>query len=118
MTRIALFPGSFDPVTIGHEEIIRRGIALFDQVVVALGTNSAKRYLFTEDERMEMLKLVTLTLGSEIVKASILSSFFYPAFKVRKFYKYLLIYFLFFNLLLKLDKLYFFILYVLVMLLL
>ena len=46
MTRIALFPGSFDPFTNGHLDVVRRGIGLFDQVIVAIGTNSSKqRYL-------------------------------------------------------------------------
>lgn len=57
MQRIAVFPGSFDPITLGHVEIIERGTAFFDKVIVALGTNSKKQYLFTEDQRMEMLKL-------------------------------------------------------------
>ena len=46
MTRIALFPGSFDPFTNGHLDVVRRGMGLFDQVIVAIGTNSSKqRYL-------------------------------------------------------------------------
>ena len=49
MPRIALFPGSFDPFTNGHLDIVRRGIRLFDEVIVALGTNSSKqRYLPVE----------------------------------------------------------------------
>ncbi len=52
----ALFPGSFDPVTIGHEEIVKRGLSFFDEVIVAIGINSQKKYLFTEEERMEMLR--------------------------------------------------------------
>ncbi len=54
--RIALFPGSFDPVTKGHEEIIHRGMRMFDKVIVAIGINSHKSYLFTVEERMEMLR--------------------------------------------------------------
>ena len=49
MPRIALFPGSFDPFTTGHLDIVRRGLGLFDEIVVALGTNSTKqRYLPAE----------------------------------------------------------------------
>lgn len=55
--RKALFPGSFDPVTVGHVEIVRRGLALFDEVIVAIGENSAKKYLFSLEERLEMLRL-------------------------------------------------------------
>lgn len=51
----ALCPGSFDPVTYGHLDVIERAAALFDEVVVAVGRNSAKNYLFTADERVEML---------------------------------------------------------------
>lgn len=54
--RKALFPGSFDPVTVGHVEIVKRGLALFDEVIVAIGENSAKKYLFTLEERLSMLK--------------------------------------------------------------
>lgn len=57
MERIALFPGSFDPVTLGHVEIIERGTNIFDKVIVALGTNSSKKYRFTEAQRLEMLHL-------------------------------------------------------------
>jgi pantetheine-phosphate adenylyltransferase len=53
----ALFPGSFDPITEGHVEIIRRGRALFDEIVVAIGVNSQKQYFFSLEERMEMLRL-------------------------------------------------------------
>lgn len=55
--RIAVFPGSFDPITSGHEEIVRRGIQIFDEIIVAIGVNSSKKYLFTLKERLEMLAL-------------------------------------------------------------
>ena len=42
----ALFPGSFDPITLGHYDIIKRGVHLFDEVVVAIGINSEKNYMF------------------------------------------------------------------------
>ena len=53
--RRAACPGSFDPVTNGHIDIISRASALFDEVVVAVGVNKAKNRLFTPEERMEML---------------------------------------------------------------
>ena len=49
--RIAVFPGSFDPVTIGHTDIINRGLNLFDEIVIAIGINSAKNYLFDLEQR-------------------------------------------------------------------
>lgn len=52
----ALFPGSFDPVTLGHIELIARGAAVFDEIVVAVGVNSLKKYLFSEEERVEMVR--------------------------------------------------------------
>jgi pantetheine-phosphate adenylyltransferase len=55
--KIALFPGSFDPITAGHVEIIRRGRSIFDRIIVAIGVNSQKQYLFNLEERMEMLRL-------------------------------------------------------------
>ncbi|MEM7368893.1 MAG: pantetheine-phosphate adenylyltransferase [Bacteroidota bacterium] len=53
----AIFPGSFDPITQGHVEIVLRGRAIFDEIIVAIGVNSQKRYLFSLEERMEMLRL-------------------------------------------------------------
>ncbi len=55
----ALIPGSFDPVTVGHEEFIARAAALFDSVIVCVCDNSAKNCMFTPEERYEFLKLVT-----------------------------------------------------------
>jgi pantetheine-phosphate adenylyltransferase len=49
--RIAVFPGSFDPVTIGHTDIINRGLNLFDEIAIAIGINSAKQYLFDQQQR-------------------------------------------------------------------
>jgi len=56
MTRIALYPGSFDPPTKGHEDLVRRSLALADQVIVAIATNGAKHPLFTVEERLGMLR--------------------------------------------------------------
>ena len=57
--RIAIYPGSFDPVTKGHMDIIRRAATLFDELVIGVLNNSAKSPLFTPDERVTMLKMVT-----------------------------------------------------------
>lgn len=54
----AIIPGSFDPITYGHEDIIRRGIALFDDVIVAVAKNPEKTPIFDEAERCEMIKEV------------------------------------------------------------
>jgi pantetheine-phosphate adenylyltransferase len=62
MTRIALYPGSFDPPTRGHEDLIRRSLALADRVVVAVAANSAKQPLFSVEERLAMLRSA---VGSE-----------------------------------------------------
>ena len=56
MKRIAIYPGSFDPVTNGHIDIVKRGIKLFDTIVVAILLNPNKKVLFSVDERIEMLK--------------------------------------------------------------
>lgn len=59
MTKIAVCPGSFDPVTYGHLDIIHRASMLFDKVIVAVSVNSQKNTSFTADERVEMIKKVT-----------------------------------------------------------
>lgn len=56
MAVLALFPGSFDPFTQGHEAILRRVLPLFDKVVVAVGVNSEKQYMFSVEERMERIR--------------------------------------------------------------
>ena len=57
--RIAIFPGSFDPITVGHEDIIARASKMFDQLIVAIGTNSTKRYHFSLEKRKQMIEEVT-----------------------------------------------------------
>jgi len=54
--RVAIYPGSFDPVTNGHIDIVRRGRTLFDEIIVAILHNPSKQGLFSIDERMQMLK--------------------------------------------------------------
>ena len=56
MAVLALFPGSFDPFTVGHEAILRRMLPLFDKVVVAVGVNSEKKYMFSVEERLERIR--------------------------------------------------------------
>ena len=60
--KIAVCPGSFDPVTHGHMDIIRRAARMFDQVVVVVLTNVSKKPLFSREERVELLKRVTAEL--------------------------------------------------------
>ena len=52
----ALFPGSFDPLTLGHYDIIKRGVELFDEVIVAIGINSDKKYMFSLEERKQFIE--------------------------------------------------------------
>jgi pantetheine-phosphate adenylyltransferase len=52
----AIFPGSFDPLTLGHYDIIKRGLPLFDEVIVAIGVNSDKKYMFSLDERKQFIE--------------------------------------------------------------
>ncbi|MFV8281813.1 pantetheine-phosphate adenylyltransferase [Christiangramia marina] len=54
--RIAVFPGSFDPLTLGHTDIIDRALPLFDKIILAIGTNSSKKYMFSLEERLHFLK--------------------------------------------------------------
>ena len=55
-TRIGIYPGSFDPITRGHEDLIRRSLAFVDQVVVAVAVNVAKQPLFTLEERVALIR--------------------------------------------------------------
>lgn len=54
--RIALFPGTFDPITIGHQDIIDRALILFDKVVIGIGRNANKVPMFTEEQRMQWVR--------------------------------------------------------------
>lgn len=54
--RTALFPGTFDPFTIGHESLVRRGLALMDEIVIAIGINESKRSYFTPEKRIGMIR--------------------------------------------------------------
>ena len=52
----AIFPGSFDPLTLGHYDIIQRGITLFDELIIAIGINADKQYMFSLEERIGFIK--------------------------------------------------------------
>jgi pantetheine-phosphate adenylyltransferase len=54
--RKAIFPGSFDPITLGHVDIIKRSLPLFDEIVIAIGVNADKKYMFTLEERKRFIE--------------------------------------------------------------
>ena len=56
--KTAVFPGSFDPITSGHVDIVRRALPLFDKLIIAIGVNSQKRTLFDLDQRLQWLEAV------------------------------------------------------------
>ena len=56
MQRICLFPGTFDPVTLGHVDIIKRAIPLFDKIIVAVGINAAKSPMFSPEQRLQWIE--------------------------------------------------------------
>lgn len=54
--RRAVFPGSFDPITNGHHDIVQRALPLFDEIVIAIGINTDKKYMFPLEKRMQFIK--------------------------------------------------------------
>ncbi|HIX35958.1 MAG TPA: pantetheine-phosphate adenylyltransferase [Candidatus Limosilactobacillus merdigallinarum] len=68
--KVALFPGSFDPLTLGHLDLIKRGSALFDQLAVAVMTNTSKQPLFSIDERVAQVKEAVAGLSNVSVITS------------------------------------------------
>ena len=69
MKRKALFPGSFDPFTSGHLNILKRALTMFDEVVVAVGVNQDKRGYFSMDQRMDVIRQATAGMeGVSIIK--------------------------------------------------
>ena len=65
MPRIALYPGSFDPVTNGHLDVVRHGVTLCDRLIVAVGVHSGKKPLFTTVERLKMVREVFAPVAAE-----------------------------------------------------
>lgn len=70
MTRIAICPGSFDPITNGHLDIIKRGAKIFDEVIVVVFTNEAKTPLFSTEERLDLIREATKDLPNVSVDTS------------------------------------------------
>ncbi len=66
MTKLAVYPGSFDPVTNGHLDVLKRALKIFDKIVIAVGENPNKKYLFSVKERIDMLEKSTKGLNVEI----------------------------------------------------
>ena len=58
MKKIAIFPGSFDPITVGHVDIVTRAVPLFDEIIIAIGVNTQKKYLFSLEQRIEWIQAV------------------------------------------------------------
>lgn len=56
--QVALFPGSFDPITVGHVDIIRRALPIFDKIIIGVGTNSEKKALFSLEKRMDWIQRI------------------------------------------------------------
>jgi pantetheine-phosphate adenylyltransferase len=67
--KIAVYPGSFDPITNGHLDIIKRGAKVFDKIIIAVLVNVDKKYLFNNDERVELIKKVTKDMENVEVRS-------------------------------------------------
>src|ERR1700730_2059325 len=65
MPRIALYPGSFDPVTNGHLDVVRHAVVLCDRLIVAIGVNSGKKPLFSTEERLAMVRAVFAPIAAK-----------------------------------------------------
>ena len=66
--RIGVYPGTFDPITLGHMDIIRRGAKLVDELVVGVTTNVAKSPMFSDDERIEMVEREVSAIGNDKIR--------------------------------------------------
>lgn len=69
MSKIAVFPGSFDPVTLGHVNIIERAMPLFDKIIIAIGVNSQKSGYFTLEQRMNWLQEIYGSTGNVVIES-------------------------------------------------
>jgi pantetheine-phosphate adenylyltransferase len=69
MSRIAVFPGSFDPITIGHYSIVEKALPLFDKIIIAVGTNTSKKYLYDATKRLSMVQAAFSNMDKVEVKA-------------------------------------------------
>lgn len=67
MKKTALFPGSFDPFTLGHLNILQRALTMFDEVVVAVGINQDKRGMFSTERKMEIIRQATKGMAGVVV---------------------------------------------------
>ena len=67
--RKAVFAGSFDPITLGHDDVVRRSVSLFDEIIVAVGVNYAKKTRFSTDDRIAILEAVFSDLPSVTVQS-------------------------------------------------
>ena len=71
MKRVALYPGTFDPFTVGHMSIVERGLQLFDEIIIAIGVNEAKKNLTSVQQRIEHIQRVTSKMqGVKVVSYS------------------------------------------------
>ncbi|MBK7034819.1 MAG: pantetheine-phosphate adenylyltransferase [Chitinophagales bacterium] len=69
MSKIAVFPGSFDPITLGHVNIIERAMPLFDKIIIAIGVNSQKSGYFTLEQRMNWLQEIYGSTGNVVIES-------------------------------------------------
>jgi len=67
MSKVAIYPGSFDPITYGHIDIVERALEIFDKVIVAIAYNTSKRSLFTVKERMTLVRTIFADVPNVIV---------------------------------------------------
>ena len=66
--RIGVYPGTFDPITLGHMDVIERGAKLVDELIIGVTTNAAKSPMFGDDERIEMVKREVAALGNSDIR--------------------------------------------------
>ena len=64
--RIGVYPGTFDPITLGHMDIIRRGAKLVDRLIIGVTTNASKSPMFSDEERIAMVQREVATIGGDI----------------------------------------------------